>query len=117
MTPARSFPTSERARGTIRWPTSACRGFFVFFMQSESSADVQSLRLSGDGKIVIAVDHRFALSMPALVIAPSKKSFSSVSSLILACRAFKSTGAGDADAARPNTPAAPSRSWPFHCVI
>ena len=38
----------------------------------------------GDGKIVIAVDHRFALSMPALVSAPSKKSFSSASSPILA---------------------------------
>ena len=31
------------------------------------------------------VDHRFALSNPALVSAPSKKSFSSVSSPILAC--------------------------------
>ena len=55
-------------------------------------ADVQNLRLPGDGKIVIAVDHRFALSMPALLSAPSKKSFSSASSPILACSAFKSTG-------------------------
>ncbi len=43
-----------------------------------------------DGKIVIAVDHRFALNMPALVSAPSKKSFSSVTSPILARGAFKS---------------------------
>jgi len=34
---------------------------------------------------VLTVDHRFALSNPALVSAPSKKSFSSVSSPILAC--------------------------------
>ncbi|MHC2279418.1 hypothetical protein ACVME8_006061 [Bradyrhizobium diazoefficiens] len=32
-----------------------------------------------------AVDHRFALSRPALVSAPDKKSFSNASSPILAC--------------------------------
>jgi len=32
---------------------------------------------------VFALDHRFALSIPALLSAPSKKSFSSVSSPIL----------------------------------
>ena len=47
-------------------------------------ADVQSLRLTRDGKIVGAIDHRFALSMPALLSAPDKKSFSSASSPILA---------------------------------
>jgi len=40
---------------------------------------------------VRAVDHRFALSMPALPSAPSKKSFSSVNSPIFAWSAFKST--------------------------
>ena len=49
-----------------------------------AATDVQSLRLTGDGKIVSAVYHRFALSMPALMSAPSKKSFSSASSPILA---------------------------------
>jgi hypothetical protein len=34
---------------------------------------------------VLTVDHRFALSNPALLSAPSKKSFSSVSSPIFAC--------------------------------
>ncbi len=47
-------------------------------------ADVQRLRLPGDRQRVRTVDHRFALSMPALLSAPSKKSFSSVSSPILA---------------------------------
>ncbi len=47
-------------------------------------ADVQNLRLTSDGKIVVAVDHRFALNMPALMSAPSKKSFSSANSPILA---------------------------------
>ncbi|MGY3079162.1 hypothetical protein ACVWZZ_005570 [Bradyrhizobium sp. LM6.10] len=39
---------------------------------------------------MLTVDHRFALSNPALVSAPSKKSFSSVSSPILACNDFTS---------------------------
>src|SRR5262252_4133562 len=55
-----------------------------------ATADIQSRRLLGDGQIVLTVDHRFALSNPALVSATSKKSFSSVSSPILACRAFTS---------------------------
>src|ERR1700733_686227 len=46
-----------------------------------AAADVQDLGLADDGKVVGAVDHRFALSMPALMSAPSKKSFSSASSL------------------------------------
>jgi hypothetical protein len=54
------------------------------------------------------------INMPALVSAPSKKSFSSVSSPILACRAFKSTAGARAAGSLPKTPAAPSRSWPFH---
>ncbi len=41
---------------------------------------------------MLRVDHRFTLSNPALVSAPSRKSFSSVSSPILACSAFRSTG-------------------------
>jgi hypothetical protein len=40
---------------------------------------------------VRGLDHRFALSKPALPSAPSKKSFSSVSSPILACSDFTST--------------------------
>jgi hypothetical protein len=55
-----------------------------------AAADVQSLRLLGDRQIVLTVDHRFALSSPALLSAPSK-SFSSVSSPILACSDFTST--------------------------
>jgi hypothetical protein len=34
---------------------------------------VQNLRLLGDRQAVLTVDHRFALSNPALVSAPSKK--------------------------------------------
>ena len=66
-----------------------------------AAADVQNLRLLGDRQIVLTVDHRFALSNPALVSAPSKKSFSSVSSPILACSDFTSTaGAAGVAAAR-----------------
>ena len=38
-----------------------------------ATADAQNLRLLGDRQIVLTVDHRFALSNPALVSAPSKK--------------------------------------------
>ena len=34
---------------------------------------LQNFRLPGDRQIVLTVDHRFALSNPALVSAPSKK--------------------------------------------
>src|SRR6476469_8445962 len=37
-----------------------------------AAADLQSFRLSCDRQIVLTVDHRFALSNPALVSAPSK---------------------------------------------
>jgi len=38
-----------------------------------ATADAQDLRLLCDRKIMLTVDHRFALSNPALVSAPSKK--------------------------------------------
>src|SRR4029077_8909146 len=41
-----------------------------------ATADAQDLRLFSDRKSVFAVDHRLALSKPALLSAPSKKSFS-----------------------------------------
>src|SRR5437867_8034297 len=84
-----------------------------------ATADVQSSRLLGDGQVVCGLDHRFALSKPALPSAPSKKSFSSVSSPILACSDFTST-AGCAAALPPpgpNTSTAPSSSCAFHDVI
>jgi hypothetical protein len=56
-----------------------------------ATADVQSFRLLADGQIVRGLDHRFALSKPALPSAPSKSSFSSVSSPILAYSDFTST--------------------------
>src|SRR4051812_21701266 len=81
-------------------------------------ADVQSFCLPGDRQGVLTVNHRFALSNPALVSAPSKKSFSSVSSPILACSDLTSI-AGTAGAALPGpkTPEAPPSSWAFHAVI
>ena len=38
-----------------------------------ATADAQNFRLLGDRQIVLTVDHRFALSNPALLSAPSKK--------------------------------------------
>src|SRR6202140_2031644 len=81
------------------------------------AADLQNFRLPGDRQIVLTVDHRFALSNPALVSAPSKKSFSSVSSPILACSDFTSTaGAAVAGLPAPNTSDAPPSSWAFQAV-
>src|SRR5260370_8443336 len=52
-------------------------------------ADPQNLSLLGDRQIVLTVDHRFALSNPALVSAPSKKLISALrdpSGIKTACR-------------------------------
>src|SRR5262245_44318523 len=83
-----------------------------------AAADLQNFRLPGDRQIMLAVDHRFALSNPALVSAPSKKSFSSVSSPILACSDFTSTGgAAGVPPPDPKTPGAPPSRCAFHAVI
>src|SRR5205085_7146204 len=73
-------------------------------------ADTQHPRLPRDRQIVGTIDHRFALSKPALPSAPSKKSFSCVSSPIFAWSDLMSTrGASESErASDPNTPAAPS---------
>ena len=68
-----------------------------------ATADAQNLCLLGDRQIVLTVDHRFALSKPALPSAPSKKSFSSVSSPILACSDFTSTAGWHAAVAAART--------------
>src|ERR1700704_6255227 len=84
-----------------------------------ATADVQRLRLLGDRQIVRTVDQRLALSRPALLSAPSKKSFSSVSSPILACSDFTSTAgcAAPLPPPGPKTSAAPPSSCAFHAVI
>src|ERR1700675_2266092 len=58
-----------------------------------AARDADHLGLLRDAQRVTTVDHRFAFSNPALLSAPSKKSFSNVSSPIFACSAFRSTGA------------------------
>src|SRR4029077_7663244 len=84
-----------------------------------ATADVQNLRLLSNRQIVLTVDHRFALSNPALVSATSKKSFSSVSSPILACSDFTSIAGATAALLPPgpNTSDAPFSSSAFHDVI
>jgi hypothetical protein len=59
-----------------------------------AAADTDQLGLSFNRKCMGAVDYRFALSNPTLMSALSKKSFSSVSWPILACKVFTSTGGG-----------------------
>src|SRR5712691_10128317 len=67
-------------------------------------AELQNLCLPPQRQGMRTVDHRLALSMPALLSAPSKKSFSSVSSPILACSVFTSTAGACRPASEPNTP-------------
>src|SRR4051795_12720345 len=82
-----------------------------------AAAQPQQLRLPHQRQRVPAVDHRFALSSPALPSAPDKKSFSSVSSPILACNVFTSTAGAVAPPETPNTSAAPPTSCAFQAVI
>ena len=77
--------------------------------------DVQQPGLARDGKLVVSVNHGFALSNPALVSALSKKSFSSVNAPILACSGARFTGSGGAP--EPKTSAARSSSRPFQSAI
>jgi hypothetical protein len=66
----------------------------------------------------LRVDHRLALSSPALLSAPSKKSFSSVSSPTFACSVFTSTaGCAVPLPPGPKTSAALPSSYAFHDVI
>src|SRR5438105_15325233 len=102
-------PPHERELDCRHWPGQVI---------DASPADVQRRRLLGDRQIVRTVDHRLALSRPALPSAPSKKSFSSVSSPILACSDFTSTVGCDAPLPPgPKTSAAPPSSCAFHDVI
>src|ERR1700751_3083161 len=83
-----------------------------------AAADLQNLCLLGDRQIVFTVDHRFALSHPALVSACSKKSFSSVSSPILACSDFTSTtGVAGVPPPGPKISEALASSCDFQVVI
>jgi len=56
------------------------------------STHPQDFYVCGHWEFMGAVNHRFALSTPALVSAISKKSLSNVNSPILACRVLTATG-------------------------
>lgn len=80
------------------------------------SADVGQLGLATDAQFVITVNHFSALSNPALVSAPSKKSISKACCPIFACNGPKSTGL-EALPAVPNTSETRSSNCFFHSVI
>ena len=67
----------------------------------------------------IASMQKSPLSSTATVSAPSKKSFSRVSSTILTCSIFTSIGASSDDdfLFRPKISFAPARNWSHHCLI
>src|SRR5207253_5425847 len=83
-----------------------------------AARDADHLCLLRDAQLVTTVDHRFAVSNPALLSALSKKSFSKVSSPILACSDFTSRAGSLAPLPLPgpNTSAAPPSSCVFHDV-
>jgi hypothetical protein len=72
--------------------------------------------LPNDWQGMGSVDHRFALNNPALMSAPSKKSFSSASCPIFAWRTLRS-GVSDVGFVPPNTSAARASNCCFHSVI
>ncbi len=76
----------------------------------------QQLALSYDRQGMRAIDHRVALGKPALMSAPSKKSFFSASYPIFAWSVFRS-GVSDGECDSPNTSAARASSCCFHSVI
>ena len=63
---------------------SSAAGTGQWFIVEAAPAEPQQFRLPHQRKVMGPVNHRFALSRPALVSAPDKKSFSRVSSPILA---------------------------------
>ncbi len=71
----------------------------------------------GDSQVVIAVDHLLPLSNPALLSAPCKKSFSSVSCPILACNSLRSTNGSSCLLSAPNTSATRSNNCLRHSLI
>src|ERR1700761_3248522 len=79
--------------------------------------DPQQPCLGGKRQCVASVNHRFALSNPALLSAPDKKSFCNVNSPISACSSFKSTPASAVSRPPPKTDVAPSSNCVFHAVI
>ena len=83
-----------------------------------TKAKPEKLRLTRDRQFVLAVDHFFPPSNPALPSSPANKSFSSVSCPIFACSVLTSTAgaAGSALDISPKNPVVPW-SWSFHCLI
>jgi len=104
-----------------KWSSFGGRGGPVWFgfLNSMLPADFYLIRVEHVTKHPAArkwmvemqpVDHRLALSMPALLSALAKKSFSSASSPIFACKTFTSTNGGASAVVLPKISAAPATS-------
>lgn len=78
--------------------------------------EFQELALPHDWKFMSLVDHRFGLNKPAFLSASSRKSFSSASCPIFACRALRS-GASGFGVVPTNTSASHASNCCFHLVI
>jgi|TARA_B100001059_G_C17421666_1_gene373502 hypothetical protein len=80
------------------------------------SGDAKNLGLFAHRKFVVCINHRFELSKPTLMSALSKKSFSDVSSPILACKTFTTT-VDSAGLVAPNAVEAACSNSAFHWAI
>ena len=106
------------------WKTQLLERSAVVFGEKaikETGPDIQTrqaknLALPADRQTMVAVDHLLALNRPALLSAFSKKSFSSVSSPILAC-IVRMSGPVSLATFSPKTAAERSSNWVFQSVI
>src|SRR3978361_2333324 len=91
----------------------------LWFVVQAAPEEPQQGRLACQRQVVGPIDHRFALSRPALLSAPDKKSFSKVSSPILAWSVFTSMAGAASDAVprAPKRPEAASTTCAFQAVI
>ena len=96
----------------------ACRSassdkFFIRRRRRQSThtrpRQVQKLALGDHTQTILSVNNRLALSNPAFLSTPSKKSFSRVNCLILACRTFKSASDGPEGLKAPSLAKSPAR--------
>ena len=95
----------EREVGFRHWPRQVV---------DAATADVQSFRLLGDRQIVCTVDHRFALSRPALLSIVLQRQ---PPDLCVQRLHVESTCADPVPPPGPNTSVAPPSSCAFHDVI
>ena len=104
----------SKCRSSIRRINASSSGDTGVAWSDGSARQLQELALPDNWPCMGSVDHRFALSHPALVSAPAKKSCSGVSCPIVAWSILRSGSAALARGVPPNTAAADAVNCCFH---